>query len=115
MRVTNISVRYNEDVTVETPEHCSTPELLAPEANCTPCEVTYAVTQDDLDRGFVKAYILLAVEAPWEYLPDTSGWDAQPEYTPADKSAEVPAAQSPFVAIEQIADPNALAVGELGL
>jgi hypothetical protein len=111
MKVMSISARYNEDV--EGVAICTTPEDIAPGGQCTTCEASYTVTQDDLDRGSVKAYVVLSVEAPWEYNAGNTDWKDPPQYTPAaDTSDEVPADQAPFVSIEQTADPDALTLGE---
>lgn len=116
MKVNTISVRYSHDT--QNTVICSAPtEPVAPEGSCAGCVATHSITQDDLDRGYFKAFVILDVQAPWEYNPDGTDWrEPRLAFSVAtDQFAEVAADQVPLVVIRQTADPATLTRGELML
>ncbi|KAF6257058.1 hypothetical protein COO60DRAFT_1640236 [Scenedesmus sp. NREL 46B-D3] len=72
--------------------------------------ISVSITQDDLDRGYFKAFVILDVQAPWEYNPDGTDWrEPRLAFSVAtDQFAEVAADQVPLVVIRQTADPATL-------
>ena len=103
VNVTSFSVMYSGATTATAV--CDTAALIAPGASCAECFASYQVTQDDLDRGYVKASATLNVLAPWQ---DTSKTTACFDYEPSVLSTDSKAAQAPYVAIEQASSPAEL-------
>ncbi|WIA23968.1 hypothetical protein OEZ85_013603 [Tetradesmus obliquus] len=116
MNVTSIGVKYNTNPDKVTAV-CG-PELVLAGKKCTDCKAEYAVTQLDLENGFVKATVYVNALPPWEDKPEQTDWKTpRAQFAIATgEAAEVPASQAAWVLISQTASltqlPDKLQAGQ---